>query len=319
MHTKTLLSTVKRILSDLNYEQVNSIYDTEDAMAVARIVVGVHSAILTEYPWVIKDTLIKPLRIDLTTISVPESAQRVRKVRYHKTGKCLKKRKPVEEKKEDHFGGYSDRCDDTCNIVKHNACRVNMEYFKTEPFGCKEPEGDCLELTYLELEDFLKKCSVEKCEEDCHKDTIVYMDHCCRLVVELPDWDEVPNAPRRYTIDIENNKDPEYWTVINGDVVLDSFCYRDGTRILERNLQIIGQSVNELSLQNDAKIDLPLEFYNYLVAEALSTAYYNLEGRANEKEESRSQRLRRRLLREHGLQGAKRTTIDTSAGAFWRK
>ena len=335
MNNKTLLSTVQRVLSDLNFEQVNSIFDTDDSEAVARIVLNVHSAVLTEYPWVIKDTLVSPLRIDLTTISVPRSAQRIRKVKYHASKKCTSKT-PYKDSNKDVWMPRSagNECEQ-CSTAPHISSRESDKYSywkyedTSEHFTVPDRDGwspscngdkdeDCTELTFLEMDEFLQHCiDVGKtCPEDCPVSEFVCTP--CGSSISY-DLDPIPNKPERYHININNNKDPEYWTVINGDIVLDSFCFRDGTRIQDSRLMLIGQNVGELSLSDNQIIDLPLEFYNYLMAEILSTASYTLIDKPNEKEEARSQRLRRRLLREHGLQGRKRTSIGRPDGSYWRK
>ena len=318
MNNRTVLEMVKRVLSDLNFEQVNSIYETDDALAVARIVLNVHSAILSEYPWVIKDALIKPLKINLTTVSVPSSTQRVRKVKYIKSKKCDKKQAVTKPAERASFGSNA-----SCVGVQSTSCHsAPYDYFLDQPFGSNsDSDADCEELMYLEMDDFLKTCSFDDgCLDDCpDSGEITYSIEGCKMVLNIPSAPGVPKAPIKYQTEINNNKDPEYWTVINGDIVLDSFCYKDGTRLQERRLVMIGSTVAELGLNDNQRISLPTEFYNYLVAEVLSTANYNLLGRANEKEENRSQRLRRRLLREHGLQARERTSIDYKNVSTWRK
>ena len=320
-----MLTVVQRVLSDLNYDQVQSIYDTNDALAVARIVSNIHSSILTEYPWIIKDAIIQPLRIDLTTVSIPSSAQRVRTVKYTPSKKC-DKRKPTltpDRRKEDHWGGNTDG-NDCCYPVRSTSChQTPYEYFDANPFGgCEEEDNGCTELTYLDLQDFIKICKgVEECPSECPKpdDIVCYTDSCGKTKIALPDMDVIPDMITKDSITINNNKDPEFWTVIGSSIVLDSYCFRDGQGTVERRLQLVGQTVDELEVTDNAVINLPTEFYNYFIAESLSTASYTLNNTANEKEESRSQRLRRRLLREHGIQGKKRHSIEYPTKGFWRK
>ena len=82
MANYTLLDTVNKVLSDMGEDIVPSIYSSDEAREVASLATDVYSAILTEYPWVLKESIIVPLKIDKTTISLPKTSQRIIKIRY---------------------------------------------------------------------------------------------------------------------------------------------------------------------------------------------------------------------------------------------
>ena len=310
---KTLLKVVQLVLSDLGEDPVSSIYDSEEAKRVADMATAVYSSILTEYPWVIKRGLIPPKRIQGSTIFIPDTSQRVTIVKYAASGKCGKtcdSRSPVKQdgmyriKRNDWFKPDADPVsplEEMMPCLEWSGCVPNRYLTTQYAPQCMLKEEDCTELTYQDLEEFLSRCHYH--ESDCND--------CDECPIKLHD-DE-------YKIKIRRDKDPEFWTVIDGNIVLDSYCYKDGSRIQEQRLMIIGQTSPEIKVRNDEKVDLPQEFYNYFLAELKSTAHYSINERPNEKEESRSQRLRRSLRRSHGLQGKTRTHIDYDYGPAWRR
>lgn len=316
---KTLLKVVQLVLSDLGEDPVSSIYDSEEAKRIADMATAIYSAILTEYPWVIKTGLIPPKKIKGSTIYIPETSQRVSIVKYAPSNKCEECVSSGEEqsvyvdgryriKRNDWFKPDDSCCKKTPRPMEEmmpcldwNGCTPNT--YLTTNFVPRPgiTAADCTELTFQDIEEFLSRCH-------CHEDEC---DNCEECPIKLHD-DE-------YKIKIRRDKDPEFWTVIDGNIVLDSYCYKDGSRIQEQRLMIIGETSREISVNNHEKIDLPIEFYNYFLAELKSTAHYSINERPNEKEESRSQRLRRSLRRSHGLQGKKRTTVEYNHGSAWRR
>ena len=292
MANYTLLDTVNKVLSDMGEDIVPSIYSSDEAREVASLATDVYSAILTEYPWVLKESIINPVKIEKTTITLPDTSQRIIKIKYASSGKC--------------GGGFKSsvfdpgwaKQEEWTPCLSWSKC-VPQTYLTTnyEP-NCNNPlmnDNSCVELIYQKMEDFLERCkktSSDGCEQ-CHVG--------------------------EYHILIPTNKDPQYWTEIDGKVVLDSYCRNDGNRILEQRLLIIGQTAPELKLRDLEKIDLPAEFYNYFLSELKSTAFYTIKERPNEKEEARSQRLRRALLRQNGLGKRHRTNVDYNYGSSWRK
>jgi hypothetical protein len=290
---QTLLTVVQKVLSDMNESRVSSIHDTDVAEQVASVAVDVYSAILTEYPWVIKESLVKPLSIEKTTLTLPYSTQRIKVVKYSPSHKCDESctTGTVES------GTPMDEWTPQCN--RWNNCVTN-EYFTETPWPKpKDYESSCVDLVFLELEEFLTCCS--------NRDSSV-CDTC-----------KVSDGSQEYSCMIRKDKDPEFWTVIDNKVVLDSYCFADGSRIMDHRLTILGETAPELRMRDRQPIDLPIEVFNYFLAEVKSTSFYTIKQLPNEKEESRSQRLRRRLLRENGLQGRKRTRVDFDYGSSWRK
>lgn len=282
----------------MNEDKVSSLYGSDEALEVANIAASVYSAILTEYPWVIKESLITPIRIDKTTITIPRSSQRVSKVKYAPSNKCNDC--SSDDKWYDPGWTPQDQWTPSCNW---NKCGVPQTYLTTNYVPKEQKAADmCVELTYLELEEFLDKCHHH--EVDCE----IPADECV-----IKDHDD------QYKIRIPRDKDPEFWTVINGKIVLDSYCHKDGSKIQEQRLMMIGQTAKEIEVRDSTVIDLPVEFYNYFLAELKSTAFYTLQERPNEKEEARAQRLRKSLLRSHGLQGKRRTRVDFDYGPVWRR
>lgn len=290
----TLLKTVQMVLSDMDEDKVSSLYGSDEALEVANIAVSVYSAILTEYPWIINKAIVPALRVDKTTVTVPRSSQRITSVKYapsNKCGDCSGKDKWFDP-------GWTKQSEWTpsCNW---NKCGVPQTYLTTNYVPKTQNKlDDCVELVFLEMEEFLSKCHYH--EDSC--DVCVVADH----------HDE-------YKIKIPNDKDPEYWTVIGGKVVLDSYCKMDGSKLNPERLMMIGQTSPEIKVSDSTVIDLPTEFYNYFLAELKSTAMYTLQERPNEKEEQRAQRLRKSLLRSHGLQGKRRTSVAYDYGSTWRK
>lgn len=292
MANYTLLDTVNKVLSDMGEDIVPSIYSSDEAREVASLATDVYSAILTEYPWVLKESIITPLKIDKTTISLPKTSQRIIKIRYSRSGKCggNTSNNPV-------FDPGFPRQEEWTPCLSWSKC-VPQTYLTTNYTpSCNSvfDDNNCVEIKYLKMEDFLMRC------KQVNKQTC---DEC--MVGD-------------YHIYIPTNKDPEFWTEIDGKVVLDSYCSLDGNRIMEQRLLIIGQTAPELKLQDLTTVDLPVEFYNYFLAELKSTAFYTIKERANEKEESRAQRLRRALLRQNGLGKRHRTNVKFDYGAGWRK
>lgn len=312
---KTLLKVVQLVLSDMGEDAVSSIYDSEEAKRVADMATAIYSSILTEYPWVIKRGLITPKKIQGSTIFIPDTSQRVTIVKYAASGKCSDKCDSTPGTKDGMYRIQRDdwfQPQDDCKPHRRKAieemvpcldwtgCVPNV-YLNTNYVPAQDPRKSCVELTYQDLEEFLARCHYH--EDDCND--------CDECPIKLHD-DE-------YKIKIRRDKDPEFWTVIDGNVVLDSYCYKDGSRIQEQRLMIIGETSPEIKVHNHEKIDLPQEFYNYFLAELKSTAHYAINERPNEKEESRSQRLRRSLRRAHGLQGKTRTSVEYDYGTAWRR
>ena len=290
----TLLKTVQMVLSDMNEDKVSSLYGSDEALEVANLAVSVYSAILTEYPWVIKESIINPVRIDRTTITVPSTSQRVKVVRYAPSGKCGG---DCDSKLYDPGWTKQSEWTPSCNW---NKCGVPQTYLTTNYVPkAQNHEDGCVELTFLPMEEFLNKCHYHDSD-------------CCTVCSMSGDHDD------EYKIKILNDKDPEYWTEIGGKVVLDSYCSNDGTKLHPDRLMMIGMTSRELEVKDSTVIDLTPEFYNYFLAELKSTAFYTLQERPNEKEEQRAQRLRKSLLRANGLQGRSRTKIGFDYGATWR-
>ena len=290
----TLLRTVQLVLSDMDEDRVSSLYGSDEALEVANIATSVYSAILTEYPWIIKQSIIYPIRVDRTTITVPSTSQRIKVVKYAPSGKC-----GGELKNKTFDPGWTPQSEWTPSC-SWNKCGVPQTYL-TEDYVPKNQdlESNCVELCFLPMEEFLDKCHYHD-------------DDCC-------DTCSVGDKDNEYKIKIQNDKDPEYWTEIGGKVVLDSYCSMDGTKIHPERLMMIGMTSPEIVVRDDTVIDLPTEFYNYFLAELKSTAFYTLQERPNEKEEARAQRLRKSLLRSHGLQGKRRTEVNFNYGSTWRK
>lgn len=271
---------------------VPSIYSSDEAREVASLATDVYSAVLTEYPWVLKESIITPVKIEKTTLTLPNTSQRIIKIKYSISGKC--------------GGGFkSSRVDS--GMTKQEEWTPCLSWSKCVPQtylttnytpSCTTPSMDgsnCVELTYQKMEDFLDRCKTQS-SDGCES---------CQV--------------GDYHISIPSNRDPKYWTEIDGKIVLDSYCSLDGNRILEQRLLIIGQTSPELKLRDLESINLPTEFYNYFLSELKSTAFYTIKERPNEKEEARSQRLRRALLRQNGLGKRHRTNVDYKYGSSWRK
>lgn len=291
MANYTLLDTVNKVLSDMGEDIVPSIYASDEAREVASLATDVYSAILTEYPWVLKESIIKPLKIERTTITLPKTSQRIIKIKYAASGKC------GNTSKTSKIDVGFPKQEEWTPCLSWSKCTPQTYLTTNYVPSCNQvlTDNNCVGLEYMKMEDFLTRCksvATQTCE-DC-------------LVGE-------------YHIHISTNKDPEYWTEIDGKIVLDSYCNLDSNRILEQRLLIIGQTAPELKMQDLTNVDLPVEFYNYFLSELKSTAFYTIKERANEKEEARAQRLRRSLLRQNGLGKRHRTNVDFNYGAGWRR
>lgn len=102
------------------------------------------------------------------------------------------------------------------------------------------------------------------------------------------------------TLQIWNERGPTYWTTFNDEhIVCDAY-----DSAVESTLQ--GSKTHCLFLKEPTWTDgdgtyvpdLPSKAFPYLLAEAKSTAFYNLRQSANEKEEQKSKRQRNWLARE---------------------
>lgn len=286
---ETLLGVVQRVVLEMAEEPVSSIYSTEISRRVASIAVDVFSSIMTEYPYIIKETIIEPERIDFVTVTLPKSSQRIKVVKYSGSGKCCGKESPA------YFEDPTTK--KLCEVLPKdnwNSC-VPRTYLipNFAPRTTQYYSENCTELSYLSLEDFL---ACHRNKPDCES---VYID--------------------AYHLHVPTNKDPEYYTIINGKVVVDSLCKEDSSKLMKQRLTIIGQTSPTIELSDTTIVDLPLEFFNYFLNEVKSMAFYTLKGIAHEKYETMSQRLRRGLLRTHGLQNEKRTDYRVHYGAAFRR
>jgi len=272
-------------------DPVSSIYASDEAREIASLAVDVYSSILTEHPWVLKESIITPLKIDKTTVYLPRTSQRITKVKYAASGKCS------GSMKSKIFDPGFTKQEEFAPCLSWTKC-VPQTYLTTNYAPQCSPinkDESCIELIYLKLDEFLENCRSTQCT-NCDSCTIA-----------------------QYHINIPTNKDPEYWTELDGNIILDSYCCQDANRIIEQRLLIVGQMAREIELRDLERIELPTEFYNYFLSELKSSAFYTIKDRPNEKEEARAQRLRKALLKQNGLGKRKTTDIDFNYGSAWRK
>ena len=86
-----------------------------------------------------------------------------------------------------------------------------------------------------------------------------------------------------------NDKSPEFWTSFDDvHIVCDSYNSSLESTLMQSKTACTAYILPVFDRSNDAILDLPAEAFPALIAEAKSTAFYDLKQMANEKEEKRA-------------------------------
>jgi len=110
---------------------------------------------------------------------------------------------------------------------------------------------------------------------------------------------------------IENDKAPTYWTSFdNENIVFDSYDSAVDTTLQASKSQCIAYREPVFTVSDTFVPDLPSIAFPYLLSEAKSAAFLALKNTANQKEEQRASRQRRRMSQERWRVGGGITFPD---------
>lgn len=121
---KTLLQITQGILSDMGGDQINSIFDTEEAEAVARHVVNVYENMVASNNWAQQRNLKHMVSVSDNTkpnyLLLPEDTKEVIKINFDKKkdGETQDKFVEVEYKHPEHFIHYLNKRNNTDSNVQ---------------------------------------------------------------------------------------------------------------------------------------------------------------------------------------------------------
>lgn len=158
---------------------------------------------------------------------------------------------------------------------------VSIEY-DTIKFG--EVDSNYREMKYKYPDEFLRMVSLRKSSDSTVKKVI---------------------DPSGVTLLILNNKAPEYYTSFDDvNVVFDSYDSAVDTTLKTSKTNCVAFIIPEWDRSDNAIPDLPVDAFPALLAEAKSTAFYNIKQMTNQKEELKANKqnrwLARKAWRTHG-------------------
>jgi len=152
-----------------------------------------------------------------------------------------------------------------------------LESFKYDKFTSTNPNTKLLDVTFKQPDSFLRFVSSRN-SSNSNVETIIDFSGSKLLIL--------------------NDVAPTYWTTFDDEkIVTDSYDASVDTTLNGSKTQCLAY-VNPVWVHdNDAVPDLPIEAFPALLAEAKSTAFYNVKQMPNQKTEQKSQRQQRWLSR----------------------
>lgn len=197
------------------------------------------------------------------------------------------------------------------SIVKstYEAMIANRNWPHTKTLLQMESLIDPSKPVYLKLPDKLKELisisydvrkgteTVTKYRELKYKDPESFLRYVSQRDESKPEVDTVVDFSGVKLL-VVNNKAPEYWTSFDDThVVCDSYDQDVDTTLMQSKTAVLAYVITPFERSNSSIPNLPAEAFPALIAEAKSTAFYDLKQMANEKEEKRSVMQQRWLSR----------------------
>lgn len=95
---------------------------------------------------------------------------------------------------------------------------------------------------------------------------------------------------------IRNDKNPEYYTTFNDEtIIMDSYKATTESTLQESKVRAYGYVIPEFSISDSYRPDIDANLYQYIINEAISTAYEWLKGGPSQKAEQAARRSRARV------------------------